>query len=37
MNELERQGIMVGQRFACPKLPALTGFAGDLLGVGLAT
>ena len=35
MQELERQGIIVGQRFVCPKLAALTGFVGDLVGVGL--
>jgi ubiquinone/menaquinone biosynthesis C-methylase UbiE len=35
MKEFERQGIMVGQRFVCPRLAALTGFVGDLIGVGL--
>jgi len=35
MHELERQGIIVGQKFVCPRLPALTGFVGDLIGVGL--
>src|SRR5205809_3011263 len=34
MQELERQGILVGQSFACPRLAALTGFVGDLVGVG---
>lgn len=37
IQELERQGITVGQRFVCPKLPALTGLVGDLIGVGLVT
>jgi len=37
MHELERQGIIVGQKFVCPRLPALTGFVGDLIGVGLLT
>jgi ubiquinone/menaquinone biosynthesis C-methylase UbiE len=35
MHELERQGIIVGQKYVCPRLPALTGFVGDLIGVGL--
>ena len=34
MQELERQGILVGQNFVCPRLAALTGFVGDLVGVG---
>ena len=34
MQELQRQGIMVGQSFVCPRLAALTGFVGDLVGVG---
>jgi ubiquinone/menaquinone biosynthesis C-methylase UbiE len=34
MQELERQGIVVGQSFVCPKLAALTGFVGDFVGVG---
>jgi hypothetical protein len=34
MRELERQGIMVGQNFVCPKLMALSGVLGDLVGVG---
>src|SRR5439155_9093902 len=34
MQELEREGIMVGQSFVCPRLAALTGFVGDLVGVG---
>jgi hypothetical protein len=34
MEELDRQGIMVGQRFLRPKLAALTGWVGDLIGVG---
>ena len=34
MQELERQGIVVGQSFICPRLAALTGFVGDLVGVG---
>ena len=34
INALERQGIMVGQNFVCPKFAALSGFVGDLLGVG---
>ena len=34
MKELECQGIMVGQNFVCPRLAALTGFVGDLVGVG---
>jgi ubiquinone/menaquinone biosynthesis C-methylase UbiE len=37
MHELERQGIIVGQKFVCLRLPALTGFVGDLIGVGLVT
>jgi ubiquinone/menaquinone biosynthesis C-methylase UbiE len=36
MKELECRGIMVGQNFVCPRLAALTGFVGDLVGVGLA-
>ncbi len=35
MHELERQGIMVGQSFVRPRLAALTGFVGDLIGVGM--
>jgi ubiquinone/menaquinone biosynthesis C-methylase UbiE len=35
MQALERQGIIVGKRFVCPRVAALTGFAGDLVGVGL--
>ena len=35
MKELECQGITVGQNFVCPRLAALTGFVGDLVGVGL--
>jgi ubiquinone/menaquinone biosynthesis C-methylase UbiE len=34
IKELECQGIMVGQNFVCPKFAALSGFAGDLVGVG---
>ena len=34
MQELERSGIMVGQSFVCPRIAALTGFVGDLVGVG---
>jgi ubiquinone/menaquinone biosynthesis C-methylase UbiE len=34
MKELERQGIIVGPNFVCPKLAALSGFVGDLVGVG---
>src|SRR5437870_2535104 len=34
MKELECQGITVGQNFVCPRLAALTGFVGDLVGVG---
>ncbi|MHB8522263.1 MAG: class I SAM-dependent methyltransferase [Limisphaerales bacterium] len=34
MQELERQGIVVGQNFVCPRLAALSGFVGDLVGVG---
>jgi ubiquinone/menaquinone biosynthesis C-methylase UbiE len=34
MRELERRGIVVGQSFVCPRLAALTGFVGDLVGVG---
>ncbi len=34
MQELERRGIVVGQSFVCPRLAALTGFVGDLVGVG---
>jgi hypothetical protein len=34
IRELECQGIIVGQNFVCPKLVALSGFAGDLVGVG---
>ncbi len=37
MQELDRQGIMVGQSFVCPRLAALSGFVGDLIGVGLVT
>jgi ubiquinone/menaquinone biosynthesis C-methylase UbiE len=34
MEELERQGIRVGGGFVRPKFAALTGFVGDLIGVG---
>lgn len=34
IKELESQGIMVGQNFVCPRIAALTGFAGDFVGVG---
>ena len=37
IKELERQGIMVGQSFVRPKLAALTGWVGDLIGVGWVT
>jgi ubiquinone/menaquinone biosynthesis C-methylase UbiE len=36
MQELEGQGIVVGQRFVCPKVAAVTGFIGDFVGVGVA-
>ena len=36
LKELECQGIVVGQRFVCPRLAALSGFVGDLVGVGWA-
>lgn len=36
IEELERQGIIVGQSFVCPRAAALTGFVGDLVGVGVA-
>jgi SAM-dependent methyltransferase len=36
MQELENQGIIVGLRFVYPKVAALTGFIGDLVGVGVA-
>ncbi|MFN0159007.1 MAG: class I SAM-dependent methyltransferase [Bacteroidota bacterium] len=34
IDELERQGIAVGKNFVLPKLAPLTGFVGDLIGVG---
>ena len=34
IQELERQGIMVGQSIVRPRIAALTGFVGDLVGVG---
>jgi len=34
MKDLEGQGIMVGKNFVCPRLAALSGFTGDLVGVG---
>ncbi len=34
MRELERQGIVVGRSFVRPRVAALTGFVGDLVGVG---
>ena len=34
VQELERQGIVVGQNFVRPRLAALTGCVGDLVGVG---
>jgi ubiquinone/menaquinone biosynthesis C-methylase UbiE len=37
MQELDRQGIRVGRSFVRPKLAALTGFVGDLIGVGTVT
>jgi ubiquinone/menaquinone biosynthesis C-methylase UbiE len=36
LQEIESQGIMVGQNFVCPRLAALSGFVGDLVGVGRA-
>ena len=35
LQELERLGIAVGQSFVCPRLAALSGFVGDLIGVGV--
>jgi SAM-dependent methyltransferase len=37
MLELERQGIIVGQNFVCPRVAAASSFVGDLVGVGVAT
>lgn len=34
LQELERQGIVVGRNFIQPRLAALTGWVGDLIGVG---
>ena len=34
MAELEQHGIVVGQHFVRPYLAALTGWVGDLIGVG---
>src|SRR5438105_3764953 len=34
MQELESEGIIVGHSFVCPRLAALTGFVGDLVGAG---
>jgi len=36
IQELKRQGINVGQSFVRPRIAALTGVVGDLIGVGLA-
>jgi ubiquinone/menaquinone biosynthesis C-methylase UbiE len=36
MRELEHRGILVEESFVCPRLAALTGFVGDLVGVGRA-
>jgi ubiquinone/menaquinone biosynthesis C-methylase UbiE len=36
LKELECRDIMVGQNFVRPRLAALTGFVGDLVGVGRA-
>jgi ubiquinone/menaquinone biosynthesis C-methylase UbiE len=36
LQELEHQGIIVGQSFVCPRVAAVTGFVGDLVGVGMA-
>lgn len=36
MKELQRQGIVVGRSFVRPTLAALTGWVGDLIGVGWA-
>lgn len=36
LKELESHGIMVGENFVRPKLAALSGFVGDLVGVGRA-
>jgi ubiquinone/menaquinone biosynthesis C-methylase UbiE len=35
MHEIEQRGIMIGQRFAQPRLAAVTGFVGDIIGVGV--
>ncbi|MBI4327871.1 MAG: class I SAM-dependent methyltransferase [Chloroflexi bacterium] len=35
IQELESQGVMVGQRFVCPRIASLTSFVGDFVGVGL--
>ena len=34
IHELERQGIIVGHNFIRPRVAALTGVVGDLIGVG---
>jgi hypothetical protein len=36
MQELAMQGIIVGRSFVCPKVAALSGFVGDVVGVGRA-
>lgn len=36
IEELQRLGIVVGQSFVRPRLAALTGWVGDLIGVGWA-
>ena len=33
LQELDRRGLPVGSRFVCPRLAALSGFVGDLVGV----
>ncbi|HET7009173.1 MAG TPA: class I SAM-dependent methyltransferase [Anaerolineales bacterium] len=34
IRELERVGVAVGRNFVCPRLAAMTGYVGDLVGVG---
>lgn len=36
IKEIEERGMAIGKRFAQPKLAALTGFVGDIIGVAVA-
>jgi ubiquinone/menaquinone biosynthesis C-methylase UbiE len=35
-HEIEERGLIIGGKFAQPRLAAVTGFVGDIIGVGVA-